>query len=289
MKNRYLRVSFTIVMASTACFIAHSQAANPPETTNSSEAAKTVTIKPAANGMGLHLEASGNLPLDDAIIFGNYEYGFDSSIESAPTVRQDEIKDGVPEWHRNNPDDKEGYFAKEVPFTADLPIGEKLKPTQKEFLERIVKAYNDTGSPGTYVIEGDEVNGYTVVGRSYRNASGEVVPSPMPLDCVVSLDIGPRPLNEAMGILVQEIARRCHFDNLNADFGDTFPGAPHDNLVSGSFREIPARQVLRKLMLQENRKLFYVAGFDPAINRYGLWVEPSFHRNEYGGYAPETR
>jgi hypothetical protein len=285
MKSTRKHLRWGALILSLSCSVAGAQLEG---TTTGPTREEPVKVTFASNGAGLHLDARGRFPLQDAINYGNVEYGFDNSFEAAPTVRADEISDGDPERRRRDPESKEGYFAKSPQISIDLPVTKDIKPLQKDFVDSIVRAYNAASGPGTYSVEGNSADGYVVVGRRYRNADGNEVAFVPPLDCVVSVEFEPMRLHDALGKLARAIAAKCSA-SITAEWGDTFPGASQDSPVSGSFAGMPARQVLQNLLSQERRTLFYVVSYVPVADDFELYVEPTAHRNKFGGHSTDSR
>lgn len=232
-------------------------------------------------------------PLLEALLAVNQEYGWAVSFEDVPTVNPSEIVDSEPELHRKHPELTGTNFPNDAPYSSKFP---EIAPRQANIsavLQQIVADYNATNNHGKFKVVRSIKGNFAIVGYEYHDASGKQTLFVSPLECLVTVEIKPANIFDAMRAVVDSVNTACA--GAGAYKIDARENVPYMSFgpmeqVSGSYVAVSARNVMMDLLSQLHQRAYYSIVFAPVDNYFGLntWGATRNVVDQSGKILPKT-
>lgn len=221
----------------------------------------------------------GRRPLEEALIRFNREYGWAIDYEDAPVVDASEIVDDNASFRLNDPNypEKE-LFPKGQPFTATVSEDQPGSADVATVLQQLLTIYNASGNPGHYRLARTSQGTFVMEGDRYRSESGGEVSYAPVLGCVISANIPPSQLHDALEIVAASLNNTCRGSNLNVDYAALLGEQLTSGKVSGTYDVMSAREIIVSLLSQEPGLMFYTVDYIPGIRQFNLYTWLTFKR-----------
>jgi hypothetical protein len=219
----------------------------------------------------------GHMPLQEAILTINEEYGWGINYEDVPTVNASELVDENAELRRLNQgfheDLMDGLSPKAKPFSSTFTELDTRHADKDTVLQKLLSDYNSSPNPGKFRLERTAQNSYVVIGVKYKSETGDEVEYKPILDCPISLYIPPTNLHHALQLVAGEVNKTCANElhaKLTADYTAEDSKSLGTENAFGNFQTEPARNVIESLLGQDDRLLYYSVQYVAGINEYYL-------------------
>jgi hypothetical protein len=212
-------------------------------------------------------------PLLEALLAVNQEYGWAVSFEDVPTVNPSEIVDSEPELHRKHPELTGTNVANDAPYSSKFP---EIAPQQANIaavLQQIVADYNATNNHGKFKVVRSIKGNFAIVGYEYHDTSGKQTLFVSPLECLITVEIRPANIFDAMRAVVDSVNTTCGGAGVyKIDARENVPDPSFGPMeqVSGSYVAVSARNIMMDLLSQLHEKAYYSIFFGPVDNYFGL-------------------